>query len=138
MKIIENKDGIATGKIYNIGNPANNYSIRELADMMLELAAEYPEYARHAPSRCNWSRPRSGAYYGTGYQDVQNRVPKIDNTMSELGWAPQVSACATRCARSSIRTRTSWATPSSSIPDPVRCRSKKAAAAALFICIRAY
>lgn len=31
----------------------------------------------------------SGAYYGKGYQDVQNRVPKIDNTMQELGWAPQ-------------------------------------------------
>jgi nucleoside-diphosphate-sugar epimerase len=31
MKIIENKNGAATGKIYNIGNPVNNYSIRELA-----------------------------------------------------------------------------------------------------------
>src|SRR3954462_3421784 len=44
MKIIENKDGKATGKIYNVGNPVNNYSIRELATMMLDLAAEYPEY----------------------------------------------------------------------------------------------
>ena len=31
MKIIANPDGIATGKIYNIGNPANNWSVRELA-----------------------------------------------------------------------------------------------------------
>jgi nucleoside-diphosphate-sugar epimerase len=31
MKIIENKDGKASGQIYNIGNPVNNYSIRELA-----------------------------------------------------------------------------------------------------------
>jgi hypothetical protein len=31
----------------------------------------------------------SGAYYGKGYQDVQNRVPKIDNTrMADLDWAP--------------------------------------------------
>jgi nucleoside-diphosphate-sugar epimerase len=30
----------------------------------------------------------SGAYYGEGYQDVQNRVPAIDNTMSELDWKP--------------------------------------------------
>lgn len=28
---------------------------------------------------------RFGAYYGKGYQEVQNRVPKIDNTTSELG-----------------------------------------------------
>ena len=31
MKIIANDGGIASGKIYNIGNPANNYSVRELA-----------------------------------------------------------------------------------------------------------
>ncbi len=44
MKIIENKNGIATGKIYNIGNPTNNFAIRDLADMMLKLAKEYAEY----------------------------------------------------------------------------------------------
>ena len=44
MKIIENKDGVASGKIYNIGNPKNNYSVRELATMMLDLAKTYPEY----------------------------------------------------------------------------------------------
>jgi hypothetical protein len=57
MKIIDNKDGIASGKIYNIGNPKNNYSVRELATMMLDLAAQYPEYADRAP-RCSWSKRR--------------------------------------------------------------------------------
>jgi nucleoside-diphosphate-sugar epimerase len=90
MRIIENKDGKATGKIYNIGNPSNNYSIRELAHMMLELAAEYPEY-RDTAKEVKLVETSSGAYYGTGYQDVQNRVPKIENTVSELGWAPQVN-----------------------------------------------
>ena len=33
----------------------------------------------------------SGEYYGKGYQDVQNRVPKIDNTMKDLNWSPQVN-----------------------------------------------
>jgi nucleoside-diphosphate-sugar epimerase len=47
MRIIDNKNGVASGKIYNIGNPSN-YSIRELAHMMLTLAAEYPEYAETA------------------------------------------------------------------------------------------
>jgi nucleoside-diphosphate-sugar epimerase len=87
MKIIENKDGKASGQIYNIGNPANNYSIRDLAGMMLELAAEYPEYAAGA-SKVQIVETSSGAYYGAGYQDVQNRVPKIENTMNDLGWAP--------------------------------------------------
>jgi nucleoside-diphosphate-sugar epimerase len=87
MKIIENKDGKASGQIYNIGNPANNYSIRDLADMMLKLATEYPEYAAGA-QKVNIVETSSGAYYGAGYQDVQNRVPKIENTMKDLGWAP--------------------------------------------------
>jgi nucleoside-diphosphate-sugar epimerase len=87
MKIIENKDGRATGQIYNIGNPVNNYSIRELADMMMKLAAEYPEYAAGA-QKVQIVETSSGAYYGAGYQDVQNRVPKIENTMQDLDWAP--------------------------------------------------
>ena len=33
----------------------------------------------------------SGAYYGAGYQDVQNRVPRIENTRSELNWEPKVT-----------------------------------------------
>jgi nucleoside-diphosphate-sugar epimerase len=87
MKIIENPNGIASGKIYNIGNPKNNFSVRELAHKMLALAAEYPEYAEPAKT-VKLVETSSGAYYGKGYQDVQNRVPKIDNTMQELNWAP--------------------------------------------------
>ena len=89
MKIIENAGGIASGKIYNVGNPANNFSVRELATMMLELAATYPEYRDNA-ARVKLLDVSSGEYYGQGYQDVQNRVPAIDNTKRELGWAPQV------------------------------------------------
>ncbi len=87
MKIIENPGGVASGKIYNIGNPANNYSVRELATMMLTLAAEYPEY-RESAAHVAMVETSSGAYYGAGYQDVQNRVPRIDNTKADLDWAP--------------------------------------------------
>jgi nucleoside-diphosphate-sugar epimerase len=87
MKIIANKDGIASGKIYNIGNPANNYAIRDLAAMMLKLAGEYAEY-RDAAQKVKIVETTSAAYYGNGYQDVQNRVPKITNTCKELGWKP--------------------------------------------------
>ncbi len=90
MKIIENRDGKAAGRIYNIGNPANNYSIRELAAMMLEVAAAYPEYREQA-ARVSVVETTADAYYGKGYQDVQNRVPKIDNTRADLDWSPQVA-----------------------------------------------
>ncbi|MEW9899996.1 bifunctional UDP-4-keto-pentose/UDP-xylose synthase [Chitinivorax sp. PXF-14] len=90
MKIIENKDDRASGKIYNIGNPVNNFSVRELAEMMLELALTYPEYRDNA-LKVNLVEVTSADYYGKGYQDVQNRVPKIENTMQDLEWKPQFS-----------------------------------------------
>ncbi|MBL8520479.1 MAG: bifunctional UDP-4-keto-pentose/UDP-xylose synthase [Betaproteobacteria bacterium] len=90
VKIIDNKDGVASGQIYNIGNPRNNYSVRELATMMLSLAKEYPEYKRSA-AKVKMIETTSSQYYGKGYQDVQNRVPKITNTMKDLGWKPKVS-----------------------------------------------
>jgi nucleoside-diphosphate-sugar epimerase len=90
MKIIENRNGIASGKIYNIGNPANNCSVRELAQMMLALAREYPEY-RESATASAIVETTAADYYGSGYQDVQNRVPKIDNTCADLGWKPVVA-----------------------------------------------
>jgi nucleoside-diphosphate-sugar epimerase len=89
MKIIENRNGVATRKIYNIGNPRNNFSVRELAHKMLALAAQYPEY-RETATAVKIVDTTAGDYYGSGYQDVQNRVPKIDNTRADLDWAPKV------------------------------------------------
>jgi nucleoside-diphosphate-sugar epimerase len=89
MRIIENREGRATGKIYNIGNPANDLAVRELAELMLEIAREFPEYQRGA-GRVALVEVSSGAYYGQGYQDIQTRVPWIENTKQELDWAPQV------------------------------------------------
>ena len=90
MAIIANNGGVASGKIYNIGNPANNFSMRELARMMLDIAGRIPEYSDSA-ARVTLVDTSAGAYYGAGYQDVQNRVPKIDNTRADLGWAPSVT-----------------------------------------------
>jgi nucleoside-diphosphate-sugar epimerase len=90
LKIIDNAGHIASGKIYNIGNPANNFSVRELATMMLDLALTYPEYASTA-KQVRIVDTTADAYYGAGYQDVQNRVPNIDNTMRDLAWKPTVT-----------------------------------------------
>jgi len=89
MKIIENPRGVATGQIYNIGNPRNNFSVRQLAEMMVELALEIPEYEKMA-RKVRLKRTTAERYYGRGYQDMQNRVPKIDNTRRDLRWRPRV------------------------------------------------
>src|SRR6267143_1961411 len=89
MAIIANKNSIASRKIYNIGNPKNNLSVREVAESMVKLALDYPEY-RAAARKVRIVKTTAERYYGRGYQDVQNRVPKIDNTMRELHWRPRV------------------------------------------------
>jgi nucleoside-diphosphate-sugar epimerase len=90
MKIVANDDGVASSKIYNIGNPRNNYSVKDLARMMLDLALTYPEY-RDSAQKVELIETTSEAYYGNGYQDVQNRVPMIANTRADLGWEPLVT-----------------------------------------------
>ncbi|MEP6998416.1 MAG: bifunctional UDP-4-keto-pentose/UDP-xylose synthase, partial [Betaproteobacteria bacterium] len=79
-----------SGKIYNVGNPRNNYSVRELAHMMVALALTYPEY-RDTATQVELIDTTAEAYYGKGYQDVQNRVPDITNTCAELRWQPTVT-----------------------------------------------
>jgi nucleoside-diphosphate-sugar epimerase len=90
MKIIENPERRATGKIYNIGNPKNDLSVRELAELMLEIAREIPEYKPGA-AKVTLEEVPAAQYYGAGYQDIQTRVPWIENTKMELGWEPKVT-----------------------------------------------
>ena len=90
MKIIDNHDRIASGKIYNIGNPKNNLSIGELARLMVRTALTHPEYRERA-RKVRLSVTKSEKYYGKGYQDMQNRVPQIDRTRRDLDWRPRVA-----------------------------------------------
>ncbi len=87
-KVIDNPGGIADGKIYNIGNPHNLYSIRELAEMMLEIARSRPEYAPTA-RQTKLVEVSALQYYGKGYADIPARLPSIANTTAELGWTPK-------------------------------------------------
>lgn len=90
MRIIDNPNGCASRQIYNIGNPANDLSVRELAQLMLQIAAEYAEY-RQGAAEVKLMDVSAGTYYGEGYQDIQTRVPWIGNTRQDLGWLPRVS-----------------------------------------------
>ena len=90
MKIIENPAGVASGKIYNIGNPRNNFSIKHLARMMVDLALTYPEFRERAKS-VRLVSTSAAKYYGAGYQDMQNRVPEIAATARDLRWRPIVT-----------------------------------------------
>jgi nucleoside-diphosphate-sugar epimerase len=89
MKIIENKNNATSSRIYNIGNPRNSHSVKELADMMLEIANSMPEYAESA-RKVKLLDVKADDYYGKGYQDVENRLPNVEHARKELGWEPKV------------------------------------------------
>ena len=87
IRIIENKDHAADSRIFNIGNPKNDMSIRELAETLIELIKTYPKYATLAEN-VKLITIKSGEYYGEGYQDIQTRVPSVKNAERYLGWRP--------------------------------------------------
>jgi nucleoside-diphosphate-sugar epimerase len=89
-RIIENKDDCAKGRIFNIGNPANNASIAEVANLILSYAKTYPKY-KDVANKVKIISTSADKYYGSGYQDVKSRVPSIKNAQKYLGWNPKTS-----------------------------------------------
>jgi nucleoside-diphosphate-sugar epimerase len=79
----------ARGQIFNVGNPANNASIRELAEIIVDVMKEIPEYAFRAEKARFRSVPAE-EYYRNGYDDMKNRVPSIEKMKRLMNWAPKV------------------------------------------------
>lgn len=89
LKIIENKDGCATGRIFNLGNPQNDVSIIELVDTLIDLIKGYKGY-EDIDKRVTITPVDSHSHYGVHYQDTLHRVPSIKNAQKYLGWTPTV------------------------------------------------
>jgi len=90
MRIIANPGGVCDTQIFNLGNPANECSVAELAARLCRL---YEARRDRIPS---WTAPRiqaasSETYYGKGYQDIWSRKPSIRKAQALLGWRPTVS-----------------------------------------------
>lgn len=87
LRILANRDGAADGRIFNIGNPKNDVSVRELAERLISAVRRYPNYASLA-DKVRLIPVSSGDYYGKGYQDILTRVPSVRNAEVHLGWKP--------------------------------------------------
>lgn len=70
-------------QIYNIGNPATDISIRELAFYMMGL---YEEFTGRRPQNKIIEISGEG-FYGVGYEDM-DRVPPDISKLRALGWEP--------------------------------------------------
>ncbi len=90
FRIIENKNNVCEKGIFNIGNPDNEASIKELAEMVVKVFEEHPLRDRF-PKFAGYQVTQSADYYGKGYQDVIHRKPSIRKAKVLLGWEPKVS-----------------------------------------------
>lgn len=74
----------AINEAFNIGNPANDISIRESVALMMRL---YEEFTGITPQ--NEIVDISGeAFYGAGYEDSNRVVPDVSK-LEALGWRPR-------------------------------------------------
>ena len=89
FRIIENANGNSDGEIFNLGNPDNEASIRELADLLVAKFAKHPLRPKFPPF-AGIQEVESGLYYGKGYQDVVHRRPSIRKARRLLGWNPTI------------------------------------------------
>jgi UDP-4-amino-4-deoxy-L-arabinose formyltransferase/UDP-glucuronic acid dehydrogenase (UDP-4-keto-hexauronic acid decarboxylating) len=89
MKIIENKGDVCNGQIFNLGNPGNEATIKELAQKLREIFLGYHGNGHRREAR-EIVEVSSGAFYGKGYQDISRRVPSIRKAREVLGWEPVV------------------------------------------------
>lgn len=89
FRIIENKKGCCGGRIFNIGNPDNEYSMAALADILRGKFVSHP-LRSHFPPDGGTQYVEARAFYGPGYQDVQHRRPSIRQARNILEWEPKV------------------------------------------------
>lgn len=89
FRIIENKGGVCNGKIFNIGNPENEASIKRQAELLVKHFEQHPLRDKFPPL-AGMRVVDSGSYYGAGYQDVKFRRPSIRNARRTLGWKPVI------------------------------------------------
>jgi len=83
FQILLDHPGARNG-IFNIGNPANNITIREMAGLMCDI---YEELVGR-PAASPIVEISGEAFYGEGYEDGDRLVPDISR-LGALGWTPK-------------------------------------------------
>lgn len=91
VKIIENKKNACDKMIFNIGNPKNNVTIRELAHHIKKIfCAHSMAMSKGLAGDIKIEDIDEKDFYGKGYQDVTFRVPSIKKAKDILGWKPRI------------------------------------------------
>jgi UDP-4-amino-4-deoxy-L-arabinose formyltransferase/UDP-glucuronic acid dehydrogenase (UDP-4-keto-hexauronic acid decarboxylating) len=89
MKILENKNDVCKNQIINIGNPYNECSIKELANILKKLFKQHPDHKKDK-SYSDIVDTSSDTFYGKGYQDIYTRKPSIEKARKLFNWEPKI------------------------------------------------
>jgi UDP-apiose/xylose synthase len=87
--LILEKPRRSRNQVFNIGNRANEITIRELAELMRSTYAEItgdPSFNQHPIETITGEQ-----FYGRGYEDCDRRMPRINKAADLLGWSPRIS-----------------------------------------------
>jgi UDP-apiose/xylose synthase len=85
-RIVERPASV-NGQIINLGNPNNEISIRELAEL---LSAEYQRQVPNA-GPLQLLDVTAEDFYGEGYDDTVRRIPDIEKARRLLDWQPKAT-----------------------------------------------
>ncbi|GER57087.1 bifunctional polymyxin resistance protein ArnA [Striga asiatica] len=78
----------ANGHIFNVGNPNNEVTVRQLAEMMTQV---YTKVSGESPVDTPTIDISSKEFYGEGYDDSDKRIPDMTIINRQLGWNPKTS-----------------------------------------------
>ncbi|BFI24630.1 UDP-apiose/xylose synthase [Marchantia polymorpha subsp. ruderalis] len=87
LRIIENPDR-ANMRIFNVGNPMNEASVKELAEIMTDVYCKISGKSKPNMTTVDIS---SKEFYGEGYEDSDRRIPDMKLVTTELEWQPTTS-----------------------------------------------
>ncbi|BAT90427.1 hypothetical protein VIGAN_06167300 [Vigna angularis var. angularis] len=76
----------ANGYIFNVGNPDNEVSVKELAALMIKAYAKVSGAPASSMSTVNVS---AEDFYGKGYDDSDRRIPDMTFITRQLAWKPR-------------------------------------------------
>ncbi|KAH1220685.1 UDP-D-apiose/UDP-D-xylose synthase 2 [Glycine max] len=76
----------ANGYIFNVGNPDNEVSVKELAELMIKAYAKVSGAPASSLSTVDVS---AEDFYGKGYDDSDRRIPDMTIITKQLAWKPK-------------------------------------------------
>ncbi|KMZ71282.1 Bifunctional polymyxin resistance arnA protein [Zostera marina] len=78
----------ANGHIFNVGNPNNEVTVRQLAEMMAKI---YGKVSGEKMLDVPTIDVTAKEFYGEGYDDSDKRIPDMTIINKQLGWNPKTS-----------------------------------------------